>query len=880
MSRFVRRMAWRETRGSRRRLLLLTGAVAVGVAALVAVNSFAANLRESVTQQAQTLLGADLSISSRQPFTPRVTALLDTLVVSDPADGRAPGRKATVVGFAAMGYVNRTEGVRLVQVAAVEPGYPFYGTIRTDPDGAWSELQEGGRVLVDPSLLTALDAGIGDTLTLGESRFVISASVLSQPGNVALAASFSPRIFIAAADLAATELLRFGSRVEYEAFLELADPDRATAISEKYRPILRPERTRIRSVEENRSDLTEALTQLSDYLGLVALIALLLGGMGVASAVHVFIRQKLDTIAVLRCLGAGTRQLFAIYLLQALAMGALGSLIGAGLGGALQQVLPLVLADLLPVDVQVRLDPGAVALGVGVGIWVAAVFALLPLLGIRRVSPLVTLRRDVEPLRRRRDPARLLAALALAGSIGALAVLQAGGLREGAGFAAGTGAAVLLLWLASLGLIRGVRRWFPSRWPYVWRQGLANLYRPANQTVTVVLSLGFGAFLLSTLFLVQHNLLRDLRVWGEGGQPNLGFIDIQLDQREGMLELLRAEGIASPEAVPMIPMRISSVKGEPVVLGPPGGSGAADADGAGDGAADDPREDLDAADPGGDPDARPRWAFRHEYRSTYRDTLVDSETLVEGAWWDGPMPSAAGPVDVSLELDIARELDVTVGDEIVWDVQGVRVASRVANLRTVDWARFEPNFFAVFRGGVLDQAPQFFVTLVRVEDPATRGQLQRRTAERYPNVSSLDLSSLQKLLDDILGRVALAVRFMAGFSLATGAVVLVGAIATTRFQRVREAVLLKTLGATRRQVLRVFFAEYAALGFLSAGMAVLLSGAAGWVLSRFVFETSFALPYPALAALLGGIVLLTVGIGLGNSLDILRRTPLDVLRSD
>jgi putative ABC transport system permease protein len=429
MNRFVRRMAWRETRGSRRRLLLLTGAVAAGVAALVAVNSFAANLQESVTQQAQTLLGADLSISSRRPFTPRVEALLDTLLAPDPARGRAPGRKATVVSFAGMAYVPHTEGVRLVQVAAVEPGYPFYGTIRTDPDGGWSELQEGGRVLVDPSLLTALDAGIGDTLRLGESRFVISATVLSQPGNVAVAASFSPRIFISAADLAATGLLRFGSRVEYETFLVLADPDRATAISEKYRPILRPERTRIRSVEENRSDLTEALAQLSDYLGLVALIALLLGGMGVASAVHVFIRQKLDTIAVLRCLGAETRQLFAIYLLQALAMGALGSLIGAGLGGALQQVLPLVLADLLPVDVRVRLDPGAVALGVGVGIWVAAVFALLPLLRIRRVSPLMTLRRDVEPFRRGRDPVRLLAALALAGSIGALAVLQAGGLR-------------------------------------------------------------------------------------------------------------------------------------------------------------------------------------------------------------------------------------------------------------------------------------------------------------------------------------------------------------------------------------------------------------------------------------------------------------------
>ena len=870
MDPFVRRMAWRETRGSRRRLLLLTGAIAAGVAALVAVNSFAANLRGSVTRQAQALFGADLSISSRREFTPRVQALLDTLVAPDPARGLGPGRKARVVSFSGMAYVPRTEGVRLVQVAAVEPGYPFYGEIRTDPPGAWSQLQKGDRVLVDPSLLTALGARRGDTLALGKSRFVISATVLNQPGSIAVAASFSPRIFIAAADLPATGLLRFGSRVGYETFVELADPDRATAISKEYRPILRPERAGIRSVEENRSDLTEGLTQLSNYLGLVGLIALLLGGMGVASAVHVFIRQKLDTIAVLRCLGAETSRLFTIYLVQALAMGALGSLIGAGLGGALQRVLPLLLADLLPIDVQVRLDPGAVALGVGLGIWASAVFALMPLLGIRRVSPLMTLRRDVEPPRRRRDPARLLAALVLAGSVAALAVLQAGGLRDGLGFTAGIGVAVLFLWLASLGLIRGVRRWFPSRWPYVWRQGLANLYRPANQTVTVVLSLGFGAFLLSTLFLVQHNLLRDLRMDGPGERPNLAFIDIQPDQREGVLEELRAEGFSSFEAAPMVPMRISSVKGTPVVLRQPDETGSTEAD--------------EAA-------ARPGWALRHEYRSTYRDTLAGSETLVEGTWWDGPMPAGReakedplpagnGPVDVSLELDIAGELGVTIGDEIVWDVQGIRITSRVANLRKVDWARFEPNFFAVFRGGVLDRAPQFFVTMVRVDDPATRGTLQRRMAERYPNVTSIDLSSIQRVLEDILGRVALAVRFMAGFSLATGTVVLVGAIATTRFQRVREAALLKTLGATSRQVLRIFFAEYLALGLLSAGMAVVLASGAGWLLSRFLFETSYALPYAALAALLGATVVLTVGIGLGNSLDILRRTPLDVLRND
>jgi putative ABC transport system permease protein len=857
---FVWRMAWRETRGSRRRLVLLTAAITAGVAALVAVNSFAANLRSAVEDQALALFGADLTVSSRQPFTPVTRALLDSLVAPDSAGGLGggPGQVSVVVSFNGMAYVPRTDGVRLVQVAAVEPGYPYYGEILTEPMGAWAELQQGGKVLVDPGLLTTLGGVLGDTLALGQSRFVIAAAVTSQPGNVAAASAFTSRIYIAARDLEATGLLQFGSRAEYEAFVKLAQPTRATEIAKLYRPVLRPERAGIRSVEQNRSDLTEALTQLSNYLGLVALIALLLGGMGVASAVHVFIRQKLDSIAVLRVLGAGTGRLFTVYLIQAIGLGAVGSLIGAALGAALQRVLPLVLADLLPVDVTVTLDPGAVVLGLGLGIWVSVMFALMPLLAIRRVSPLRTLRRNVEQLPGR-DPARIVAAIALVVSVAGLAAVQAGRLRDGTAFTIALGVVVVILWLASLALIRGLRRWFPSRWPYVWRQGLANLYRPGNQTVTVVLSLGFGAFLLSTLYLVQSNLLRDLNVAGVSARPNLAFLDIQPDQRDGVLQQLREAGIDRVEAVPMIPMRIASIKGKPVVIRPPSETDSLSAD-------------STAVVTG--------WAMRREYRSSYRDSLVDSEELVAGAWWDGPMTDRTQPVDVSLEVDIATELHVTIGDEIVWDVQGIKIPSRVANTRKVDWARFEPNFFAVFRGGALEKAPGFMVSLVRVEDPAQRGRLQRTVAERYPNVTSIDLGSLQQLLEKILGRVALAIRFMAGFSLATGAVVLVGAIATTRFQRVREAVLLKTLGAVRRQVLRVFLAEYLALGLLSAGMAVGLSTAAGWGLAKFIFETDFAVPFPALGAILLVILALTVGIGLISSLDILRRTPLEVLRNE
>lgn len=856
---FVLSMAWRESRGARRRLWLLTGAVAAGVAALVAVNSFAANLRDSVTAQAQALLGADLSLSSRRPFPDRASALVDSLIAPDPVRDRPPGRVATVTSFAAMAYVPRTQGVRLVQIAAVTGDWPFYGTIVTEPVGGWPSLQAGSRVLVDPSLLAALNAVPGDTLALGASRFVIAGTVTSAPGNVAAAQAFSPRVYIAGADVAGTGLIQFGARVEYETFLRLPVASEADEIANRYRPLLRPERVGIRSVADNRDDLRDTLTRMGNYLGLVALIALLLGGLGVASAVNVFIRQKLDTIAVLRCLGATARQVFAVYLWQAVAMGGLGSAIGAALGVALQQVLPALLADILPIDVQVGIAPGAIALGVGLGLWVATVFALLPLLTIRQVSPLVTLRRDFEPLPARRDPLRWLAALALAVSVTLLAALQVRRLRDGVGFSAGIGLALFLLWLASLGMIRAVKRFFPRRWPYLWRQGLANLYRPANQTVTVVLSLGFGAFLLSTLYLVEHNLLREFRLTGPAARPNIVFFDIQADQREGVAEEIRAAGLAASPSVAVVPMRIRSVKGRPVQSTPA-------------------PDTLTA--PGDSAPRRPGWAQRREYRSTYRDTLVASEKLVEGGWWKGPLTDASAPVEVSLEVEVARELDVRPGDEIVWDVQGIPVTSRVANLREVDWARFEPNFFAVFRSGPLDRAPQTFVTLARVDSAAQRGQLQRRLAERFPNVTSVDLATVQRTFEDVLQRVTVAVRFMAGFSMVTGVIVLIGAIATTRFQRIREGVLLRTLGATRPQVYRVVLAEYLALGTLSALMAVGLASGATWALTRWVFESAFALPVVALGGLAGAVVVLTVAVGLWNSLEVVNKTPLEVLRND
>jgi putative ABC transport system permease protein len=436
------------------------------------------------------------------------------------------------------------------------------------------------------------------------------------------------------------------------------------------------------------------------------------------------------------------------------------------------------------------------------------------------------------------------------------AVVQAGRIVPGLAFAAGIGLALLALWLAAFALMRAVRRFFPRRLPYLWRQGLANLYRPANQTRTVVLALGFGAFLLSTLLLVQHNLLRDLRVDGGTERPNLVFFDIQPGQREDVLARLRAEGCPARTIVPVVPMRIQSVKGKSVsrVLGE---AGTAEA-------------------------SRERWAFRREYRSSHRDTPASSERIVAGRLWrEGEWKTPRdGPVPVALEDGVARELGVRVGDEIVWDVQGVPLASRVAALRDVDWARFEPNFFVIFPEGPLDEAPQTFVVLSRIDDAGRRARFQRAVVEAHPNLSTLDLAQVQQAVEGILDKVALAMRFMALFSLAAGTVVLVGAVAASRYQRVREAVLLRTLGATRPQLLRILFAEYASLGLLAAAAAMLLSAAAAWALVRFAFDSRFALPLPSLLALAAGVVALTIVVGLLGSIEVLRRPPLEVLRSE
>jgi putative ABC transport system permease protein len=850
-ARFVLRLAAREARASGRRLASLALVVGVGVAALVAINSFTANLLAEVRQQGRALLGADLGLSSGSAYSSGADRIVADL---HEAAGGERAAVARVTSLAAMAKGTSRTGSRLVQLSAVEPGYPFFGLVETEPAGSWTRLRETGGAIVDPSLLVSLGAALGDTMAIGEAHFPIVATIVHMPGDVAVRAALGPRVFVSTDRLADTGLLVTGSRARYETFMRLPAGADARRLADRFRGPLAAERVTIRTVAEDQRRLGQSLGRLGRYLGLIALMALLLGGLGVASAVHVFVKRKRETVAVLRCLGAEGQQVVAVFLLQVGAAGVVGGVGGALLGVAVQGLLSRVLGSFLPVTVPWALSPAAAASGIAYGAWVAVAFAAIPLLGMRRVAPVQLLRQTtIESAPARREPAVFAAGALIAVSVVLLAILQAGSIRTGFGFAGGIATALLVLWLAALGLARALRRFPPGGLPYLGRQGLANLHRPGNQTVTVVLALGFGTFLLATLILVQHNLLRDLRAASPAGRPNLVFFDVQPDQRESLSALLKAHGAAVGEAVPVVPMRIASIRGDAVA------------------------ESLKAA--AGTPDARDRWALRREYRSSYRSALGPSERVVEGRFWTAS-DEVVDPVPVSLERGVARELGVKVGDMIDWDVQGVSVRSRVTSLRDVDWARFEPNFFAIFAPRALDDAPQTFVTLTRLDDAASRARLQRAVVEALPNVATLDIAEVQRTIEGILDQVAAAIRFMAGFSLVAGGLVLLGAVGASRRERVREGVLLRTLGATKRQVAVVLATEYAALGLLAVAVSLGLAVAAGFGLTRFVFDAPFALPWAGLAGLALTVVALTLGVGLGASGPVFRQTPLEVLRAE
>jgi putative ABC transport system permease protein len=835
------KMAWRDSRGNRQRLLLAAAAITFGLAALVAISSFGANVREAVRNQAKILLGADLVFSSRQPFGPETEREIATI----------SGEQSREVRCNSMAYFPKSAGTRLVQIRALEGAFPYYGALETEPPAAAHAFLTGPYAIVDDSLLYQFNIQTGDTIQLGAFTFTVAGRLKKIPGEAGAASLIGPRVYIPMTYLPRTTLIQQGSMVTYRVYFRLpkeADPDRMV---EALRPRLNAYRIEADTVQKRAASIGRVMDNMTRFLNLTGFIALLLGSIGVASAIHVYITEKMMTVALLRCLGSRMAHIFTIYVVQAAALGFGGALSGAILGVAIQQILPALLKDFLPVHIETAVSWRAIAQSLAVGSGIVLLFSLLPLLAVRRVSPLQVLRSsyDTEPPPRRDLFQWVVVAFIILG-IMAFALSQTERWTHGLIFCAALGVALLFLTVTTTFLMSLARSFIAPSWPYVWRQGLANLHRPHNQTRLLVLTLGLGAFLLMTLQFVQQALIQQVSRRNNANQANLIFFDIQTDQREGMSRLVRSFSLPPPQEAPLVTMRLAALKGKTV---------------------EELREDTtqDIAD----------WALQHEYRATYRDHLIDTETLLAGVWQGKREPSDNAPM-ISLEDEVARALHIKVGDELTFDIQGVPFTVIVSSIRKVDWQQVKPNFFVVFPTGVLEAAPQTYLLVTRTPTNEVSAALQQAVVQQFPNVSAIDLTSVLHTLDTILQRVTFALRFMTLFSLAAGLFVLMNAVLTNRAQRRKESILLRTLGASHRHIQQILFAEYVILGGLAAISGTLLAILASWALSQWLFEATFA---PALTPIVLAWLLvsgLTVLTGLLGNRGVTTQPPLEVLRGE
>ena len=830
---WVWRMAWRDSRSQRVRLVIFSLAIVSGVAALTAIHSLKTSVERGIAAEAKALLGSDLRIASRNEIGAEDLARLAEMA----------SRTSREVSFPSMMRFLPDGGARLMQVRGMAGEYPFYGEVETRPADAWSRLQEEGGVLFEPAMLDQFSASIGDEVELGGIRLKILGVVEKPAPRGNRFAGFSPEAYVRLADIERSGLLGGNSMVAWQVHLEIPDTPTSGELKDAVRDAFPDTPWRLETPEDRRENLGDALDNFQKFLSLIALASLALGAIGVAGAVHAHVTRRIPTIAILRCLGCPGHLAFGIYFAQALALGLLGALLGAALGIGIQVGLLEALREQLPISVSASPEWIIALQTTAMGFAVCCGFALLPLMKIRAISPAVTLRSggSLKGGFLRALPVYTL----LTGLLVMVAYANDPSWKGALTMVGGLAVAFLALVAVARGLMAATRRVVGAQWPYLIRQGVSNLHRPGNQTLLFLLSLGLGTFLLVTVLSAGKLLNQRLDLQQSEDSPNLYLIDVQPDQVAGVIDLLENTGLSVLESAPMVTMRIQSIRGVDV----------SEAEGV------------------------PRWVARREFRSTYRDTLNATETLIAGEL----ATERADPtkvVPLSLEEEIAKDMNVGIGDEITLDVQGIPIRTQVTSLRRVDWSRFNLNFFMVFPPGVLEDAPGFHVVTTRTPTPAASGELQREMAGKFANVTAIDLTAILESVRDILGRISVVVSVLAGFTVLAGLPILIGTLLNGRDVRLKESVLLRTLGASARQVRMILVIEYAALGMLSALTGVLLAVAANAALAKYVFKTP---PWPdpgLMAAAIGSVTWIAVLGGLALSRGVCHHPPLEILRGE
>jgi putative ABC transport system permease protein len=837
--RWVWVMAWRDARHNFSRLFLFMTSLITGIAAVVSLDSLNHALQNDIDRNAKELLGADLVINSDKRFDND----LEAAFASSGLEQASEADMASMILF-----YNSNNQSRLIRLVALSGPFPFYGKIETTPPDAYEKLSRGKFAMLDETLASQFEVSSGDSVKIGNGVFTVSGTVSKIPGGGGIMASFTPSVYIPMNELDSTRLVQFGSRVNYKKFFKVSSDEELEATLKTFDPLIKKYGHSYETVERRKEGLGKGFLSIYRFFSLLAFVALILGCIGVASSVHIYAREKREEVAVLRCVGSSGWQAFNIFFIQIFILGIIGSIIGSLLGVAIQQVLPIFLKGMIPFDVGFTLSWNSLLLGLLIGTLVSVLFSILPLISVRFVPPLTVLRASPTP-QKDFSKTKVVAIALIALFPLAFAALQTKSILTGTFFFLGLVAALGCLTLVAIGLLYLVRRFFPTQAGFILRHSLSSLFRPNNQTRVLLVTIGLGAFIISTLNIIEQSMLGQVEFTGQENQSNTILFDIQPGQREGVVKLMEENKLKVNQVVPIVTCRLSELKGKSVEA---------------------IQKDTT--------DKIPNWALTREYRVTYRDSLHHSEELIKGDLQS--KKAGKDSIWVTISEGMEENLEATIGDSLVFDVQGVPMKVRIAGIRKVDWPKDPPNFIFVFPPGVLEAAPQIFVTATRIDNHQQANSFQQQLVMQFPNVSLIDLRLILSTVNDLFNKLGLVIRFLALFSIVTGLVVLAGAVINSKFLRMKENVLLRTVGARTMQIIKITLIEYAWLGLFSALTGILLSLGSGFLLAKFFFEITFAFDWMELLIIGFGVVFLTMLIGWFNSREVINTPPLQVLRKE
>jgi putative ABC transport system permease protein len=824
----------RESRGSRGRLVFFTLCIAIGVAAVVGVAAMAGTIEEGLRSQARDLLAADMVVESRRTLDPGI----ENMVVDAGALETTQTREfASMV--APVDASGKAGSSSLALIKAVRGRFPFYGPLELEPPGALSDALARG-VVVAPEL------GLlpGDRLRVGSNVMPVVAVVRKEPQQLGFMSMLGPRVFVSADALSESKLLGFGSRVKHRLLVrhpvgglrDLARKVRNEAPGKEY--------LSVETWRAGQPRLRRAIERVERYMGLVALLSLILGGIGVAQIVRAWIASRTPSIAILRCIGMRPKEILTLFVGQVAILALIGSTIGAIAGSLLPLAFTELAADLIKAEViqGSLLQPAAVARGIGLGLAIALLFSLPPLTAVWRVSPAKVLRAEAVPLP---TPAwvRFGSVGLLAAGVLATAWVQADSLLLGAVFTVGFFLLAAVLTVGARVMMYGTGRLPRGRMHPYLAQGLSALARPGAGTTGGIVALGLGVTVVASMAIVERELSSGILTAIPNDAPTAFLVDVQPDQWEGVRTELEQQGASKVESAAIVMGRLRAINGRGVA--------------------------EIAKERGG----RARWILTREQRMAPLETLPSDNIVVEGELWSEP-----GVWEISLETRYARDMGAAVGDMLKIDVQGVPMEFKLTSLRKVEWRSFSLNFFVAVEPGSLKGAPNFRFAAAKV--PADKEQaLQDRLATNFPNVTMIRVRPILEQVVGLLEKLAIGVRALGAFTVFAGLAILAGAISATTLRRRREAALLKTLGATRRGVGALFVTEFGLLGAVAGALGALGALMLAWGFLEGVADLEFSwplrtIPFASLAA-----AVLSAGCGILASLHALRAPPRESLRA-